>query len=359
MYPGAEAANVFEPSVSGYYQRMTLAVPAAVAAAEPTLPDAAGPLSAAIVDLLTGERPAPDFPVTESDPYGRDLHLALYVCYELHYRGFAGVDPETEWNPQLLALRAQLEHHFIATVRDDVGEIRPDDTATAVMDALSVEPVDGEGLTYFLRDRGTWQHTCEYFAHRSLYHLKEADPHAWAIPRLIGHAKAAFVAVEFDEFGGGRGENVHQQLYADLMDAAGLDPTYLGYLNDVPGDTLAPVNLMSYFGLHRSMRGAAVGHLAATEITSSPGSRRLVDALERLHAPHPCIDFYREHVEADAVHEQVVRHDVIGDLLAREPQLEPSVVFGMRARDVVEDRLANHMMASWAAGRSSLRRLLV
>ena len=25
------------------------------------------------------------------DPYGLDLQLALYVCYELHYRGFAGV----------------------------------------------------------------------------------------------------------------------------------------------------------------------------------------------------------------------------------------------------------------------------
>ena len=41
----------------------------------------------------------------------------------------------------------------------------------------------------------------EYFVHRSLYHLKEGDPHAWAIPRLTGQAKASFVAVEFDEYG--------------------------------------------------------------------------------------------------------------------------------------------------------------
>ena len=111
----------------------------------------------------------------------------------------------------------------------------------------------------------------EYFAHRSLYHLKEGDPHAWAIPRLTGQAKASFVAVEFDEYGGGRGERVHQQLFAELLDAAGLDSSYLGYLNDISADSLAVVNLMSLFGLHRELRGAAVGHFASTEITSSPG----------------------------------------------------------------------------------------
>jgi hypothetical protein len=75
-------------------------------------------------------------------------------------------------------------------------------------------------------------------------------------------------------------------------------------------------------------------------------------------APQPCVAFYAEHVVADAVHEQVVRTGVVGDLLAREPHLETDVVFGIRARDVVEDRLASHLMSCWKAGRSSLRRPL-
>jgi hypothetical protein len=126
----------------------------------------------------------------------------------------------------------------------------------------------------------------------------------------------------------------------------------------VPAEALAAVNLMSLFGLHRGLRGAAVGHFASTEITSPPGSQRLVAALERMGAPRPCIDFYAEHVEADAVHEQVVRTDVVGDLVAREPHLDRDVVFGIRAHAVVEDRLAGHMMSAWAGGRSSLRRPL-
>jgi hypothetical protein len=330
----------------------------------PALPRPVGPLSATILETLRQRRPALharplEVPITEADPYGLDLQLSLYVCYELHYRGFAHVNPRWEWNPALLHVRGRLEESFLSAVRADVGPIDAEATASAEMDTLSVEPVDGQGPSYHLRDTGDWEQMCEYFVHRSLYHLKEGDPHAWAIPRLTGHAKAAFVAVEFDEYGGGRGDRMHQHLYAELMDAAGLDPTYLAYLNAVPGVALASVNLMSMFGLHRELRGAAVGHFASTEITSSPGSRRLVEALERMCAPQPCIAFYREHVEADAVHEQVVRTDVVGDLLAREPGLEHDVVFGIKARDVVEDRLAEHLMSCWTAGRSSLRRPLV
>jgi Iron-containing redox enzyme len=325
---------------------------------EPPLPTAVGPISAHVLDLLSAApTPRDDEPVfvEEADPYGLDVQLALYVCYELHYRGFTGVSGTWEWDPVLLGLRARLERLFLNAVRRDVGELEPDETAADAMAALAVEPVDGTGLSFFLRDEGTWEQMCEYFAHRSLYHLKEGDPHAFAIPRLIGGAKAAFVAVEYDEYGAGRGERVHQQLFADLLEAAELDPTYLGYLDYVPADALSVVNLMSLFGLHRDLRGAAVGHFASTEITSPPGSARIVQALERMGAPQPCIAFYREHVEADAVHEQVVRHDVVANLVAREPALDRDVVFGIRARDVVEDRLADHMMACWKDRTSSLR----
>jgi len=331
------------------------------ATVEPLLPAAHGPLSMAVRRSLT--EPAPRDQLTrigasvrDSDPYGLDLQLALYMCYELHYRGFAGVDPTWEWNPGLLHLRGQLERAFLAGVHRDVGHIEPGHTAEAEMDALSIESVDGAGPSYWLRDSGTWEQMREYFVHRSLYHLKEGDPHAWAIPRLTGQAKASFVAVEFDEYGAGRGARVHQQLFADLLTAAGLDSSYLAYLDMVPAESLAVVNLMSLFGLHRRLRGAAVGHFASTEITSPPGSRRLVEALQRLAAPQECVVFYREHVEADAVHEQVVRVDVVRDLVAREPQLEPDVVFGIRAHAVVEDRLAEAIVAPWKAGQTSLRR---
>ena len=329
---------------------------------EPALPASAGPVSAAVLEHLHCRAPRQlyvpiEAPVTDSHPYGLDLQLALYVCYELHYRGFAGVESRWEWDPGLLQFRGRLEEAFLDAVRADLRDV-PTATAAAEMVRLSVEPADGNGPSYHLRDAGTWDQMREYFVHRSLYHLKEGDPHAWAIPRLTGAAKAAFVAIEFDEFGGGRGDHVHQQLFAELLASAALDPSYLHYIDYVPAEALATVNLMSLFGLHRDMRGATIGHFAATEITSSPGSRRLAEALTRLEAPEACLRFYLEHVEADAVHEQVVRTDVVGNLVATEPHVESDVVFGIRAFELVEDRLATHLMSCWESGRTSLRRTL-
>ena len=327
-----------------------------------TLPEPRGPLSSAVITALAQGIPSerltlPD--IDQTDPYGEDLMLALYVCYELHYRSFAGVDPIWEWEPRLLGLRAAMERIFLAALRSDAGSHGDsvDDVATA-LDALLVEQVPGNGVSHYLWKYAQWWQMREYIVHRSVYHLKEADPHAWVIPRLQGQAKAALVAVEFDEFGSGRGERVHAQLFADLMVAVGLSPDYLHYLDDVPAPAIAIVNMMSMFGLHRRLRGAMVGHFAAAEITTPPSARRITRALERLGAGPVCTLFFTEHVEADAVHEQVLRRDVIGDLLRREPHLAADVVFGIGATGLLEARLADHLLNAWRAGTTSLRRPL-
>jgi hypothetical protein len=49
-----------------------------------------------------------------------DLHLALYLCYELHYRGLAGADADWEWDPALLSFRAQLESAFLDRLVEEV-----------------------------------------------------------------------------------------------------------------------------------------------------------------------------------------------------------------------------------------------
>ncbi|HVV23010.1 MAG TPA: iron-containing redox enzyme family protein [Pseudonocardiaceae bacterium] len=319
------------------------------------LPTARGPLSAAVLDVLREpphEWTPPLAAAGRADPLGDDLHLALHVCYELHYHGFAGVDPEWEWEPTLLRLRRAMEQVFVAALRERVAG---GDEVVAELDALLVEPVPGRGLSHFLRDDAEWWQMREFFVHRSIYHLKEADPHAWVIPRLSGRPKAALVAVEFDEFGGGRAERVHAQLFADLLTAAGLSAERLHYVEQVPACTLATVNMMSLFGLHRRWRAALVGHFAAAEITTGPSARRLADALARLGAPPECRLFYTEHVEADAVHEQVMRRDVVAGLLDQDPELAGDVVFGIQATELLEQRLTDRIQDSWRDGRSSLR----
>ncbi|MCK8679261.1 iron-containing redox enzyme family protein [Streptomyces lichenis] len=326
------------------------------------LPEARGPLSAAVLDVLRAGA-APEVEVAGADPLGDDLQLALYLAYEPHYRALEGVADEREWDPALLGLRRPMERAFLAALRSAVPDPEgPDGGAGAggggvaeALEPLLVEPVDGEGVSHRLMADGDWGRMREYLAHRSLYQLKESDPQAWLIPRLEGQAKASLVAVAFDEFGGGRGERVHARLFAELMEGAGLDSSYGRYLELAPAATLATVNVMSLFGLHRALRGAAAGNFAVLEITSPPGARRMAKALERLGAEERCLRFFTEHIEADAVHEQVMRRDVLGDLLAREPELAADVAFGIRATVWLDDRWAAGVLAAWDEGRSSLR----
>ncbi|MFF5448041.1 iron-containing redox enzyme family protein [Streptomyces sp. NPDC012888] len=327
----------------------------------PPLPAPRGPLSEAVLAALRdpGPEAGPDPAgfvrlAGAADPWGEDLQLALYVLYELHYRGFDGVPDEREWDPLLLALRGRLEARMTSALREELAGVPT--TVDEAFGPLLEEPVDLSGsLSHFLETEGELWQLREYAALRSLYHLKEADPHLWVIPRLTGRAKAAMVAVEYDEFGAGRAERVHARLFAELMVDLGLDPSYGRYLECAPAEVLATVNLMSLFGLHRAMRGRLVGHFAYVETTSSPGSRRLARAMRRCGAGPAAEHFYAEHVEADAVHEQVVRHDVIGGLLADEPALEPDVALGCAATALLEDRLADLLRSRWTAGESALR----
>ncbi|GAA5134304.1 iron-containing redox enzyme family protein [Pseudonocardia adelaidensis] len=319
----------------------------------PPLPEPRGPLSAAVISALRrGTEILP--PVDGADPYGDDLQLALYCLYETHYRGFAGVPDEREWDLGLLTTRVAAERLFLDALRADVPA---SDDVRGEIEALLVEPVEGEGPSWHLaRDGERWQ-VREYVAHRSLYHLKEADPQAWVIARLDGPAKAALVTVEHDEYGAGDPDRMHARLFADMMRALDLDDGYGAYLDAAPAETLAEVNFMSLCGLHRSLRGALVGQFATVELTSSPGSDRMVRAMHRLGLAEADA-FYAEHVEADAVHEQLVRRGVIAPLLAAEPALAPDVVFGIRASGFLADRFGERLLASWARGMPSLRRPL-
>ncbi|MEV1054579.1 iron-containing redox enzyme family protein [Streptomyces sp. NPDC049887] len=319
----------------------------------PALPKPRGVLSEAVIGRLTEGTPPPAATVAAgADPYGDDLQLALYLCYELHYRGFSGVDPDLEWDPALLGVRRALEDRFLTVLRRDATRHGTVDEAVA---GLLVEPVQGTSISHHLWHEGELWQLRELAAQRSLYHLKEADPHAWVLPRLWGRAKAGMAAVEFDEYGGGRADRIHARLYAALMEDLGLDTAYGRYVDSAPAPMLATVNVMSLFGLHRALRGCLVGHFASVEITSSPASRRMAGAMRRTGAGPAAEFFYDEHVEADAVHEQVVRREVIAGLLDEEPSLEADVAFGIDATVHLDERLERHVLAAWREGRTSLR----
>jgi hypothetical protein len=335
------------------------------------LPAPRGPVSEALIAAL-GRSPhdlapsiAAALPEDSGDPEfllrHEDLQLTLFVCYELHYRGWDGVDDRWEWHPDLLRLRAMAEDRFEAALRalagragDTVPEEITAQSVSRTLVAMTEEP-GGPSLSGYLRGRATRAQFREFATHRAIYHLREADPHTFAIPRLGGRSKAALVEIQSDEYGGGRVDRMHQELFRRTMEALGLDTTYGHYVDDVPALTLATNNLMSLFGLHRRRRGSLLGHLAAYEMTSSLPNRAYGNGLRRLGGDAAATRFYDEHVEADAVHEQIAAYDMCGSFCLDEPELTADVIFGARCALALDELWAGAVLADWEAGRSSLR----
>ncbi len=315
------------------------------------LPAARGPVSAGLMRYLRDRTAAaPPVPAAAGGALlgDDDVQFALAVAYELHYRGFDDVDDSREWDVPLLAWRAEVESLFLTALADVVTV--PVGTATPIDLALRalVDADDGPSLSSYLMRRATADQFRDFVVQRSAYQLKEADPHTWAIPRIGGAAKAALVEIQADEYGGGRGaERMHCSLFARTMRALGLDDTYGAYWDDVIPEMFATVNAATMFGLHRRWRGAAVGHLAALEMTSTVPNRRYANGLRRLRLDPAACDFYDEHVEADAVHEQLAAWDLCGSLVAAEPVLRPDVLFGAAGCIELERRFALALLARW------------
>jgi hypothetical protein len=323
------------------------------------LPAPRGPITEGLLDALARGRAAPPPPgpdVTRSVDED-DRQLALALCYDLHFRGLPGVDERREWDPGLIAFRTTLEDVWERELRAEIGPIEPPAHAADVSRAIVAlsEEERPPSLSRYLARRAGLAEFREFVIHRSIYTLREADPHSFAIPRLEGAAKSALLEIQADEYGGGRPERMHSAIFARTMRALGLDDGYGAYLDVVPGVTLATANLVSLFGLHRRLRGAAMGHLALFELTSAVPNRRYGNGLRRLDFGPAVTDYYDEHVEADSIHDMIAAYDLVGSLVADEPWLASDVLFGARALANLEHRLSVHLIDSWRSARSSLR----
>src|SRR3954452_11050110 len=133
----------------------------------PALPNPRGPITDALFASLRrpphsfGALPAPDSARAEAD---EDLQLALYCCYELHYRGFSDVDERWEWAPVLLAARAALEAPFEAALAE-LAPPQPYERDPAEMDIALREIIaadDGPSVARFVETRASEEQLLEF-----------------------------------------------------------------------------------------------------------------------------------------------------------------------------------------------------
>lgn len=290
-----------------------------------------------------------------------DVQLSLFLLYGLHYGAVVENGDLWEWDLGLLAARRRLENAFESQLRaqtpiPELPNATAEDVAAALFELTSDD--SGPSVARFVAKSMTPDQADEFMVLRSIYTLKEADPHSWAIPRLRGRAKAALVEIQADEYGGGRHNRMHAEIFARSMRAMGLDSRYAAYVNFVPALTLASFTMMSMFGIHRRLRGAIVGHLAAFEMTSSIPNGFYARGFRRLGHGDDVTHYFDEHVEADAVHEQIAARDLAGGLAESEPALLSEILFGASAGLLMDRLVGEEMLSAWTEGRSALRKPL-
>ncbi len=310
-----------------------------------------------------------------------DVQLTLWLLYALHLHGLPGVDDRWEWHPELLRGTALLEAAFEARLRALSREVlfsagvaqdaaenadtadrangQPAERLDVGAGVLALTHLDlGPSLSTQIASRADLGQVREFLVLKSIYQLKEADPHTFAIPRLRGQAKAAVVEIQSDEYGNGELPRLHSELFTVAMRAAGLDARPGGYVDWVPASVLAADNAIMMFGLHRRLRGAVVGHLAAIEMTSTVPMRRYAQGMRRVGLTDEVAAYFDEHVLADALHEQVARHEMVMPLVRAEPELRDDVLLGAATAVMLDSLVAHDVLADWEDGASALRRPL-
>ncbi|WP_169316298.1 iron-containing redox enzyme family protein [Mobilicoccus pelagius] len=309
-------------------------------------------MSSAVAERLRGAGAAAWPTVPDAVLDDEDCQLALWMLFELHFRGFDDADTDLEWDPDLIALRGDLEARMEAELRAatrGVVDGAPDSGDLAEDLFAFIGADDAPSVASYLHRHATAEQVREYLRDKSVYALKESDAHSFVLGRLDGPAKAALAEIQYDEYGSGRPESLHSTLYAQTLEAAGLDPTYGAYLHEMPVETLAVNNLHPLLAMRRRLRGASMGQMATFEATSSSPCRRIAAGIERVGLPAEAAVYFHEHVEADAVHEQVALRDVCAGLVQADPSLREDVLFGAAACLHLDGVWARRILARWGA----------
>ncbi len=326
------------------------------------LPLERGPISRHVIERLASTAATADPVATGTGPVVEDpdAQLALWVTYELHYRGFGEVPDDCEWDLGLLELRRTLEQRFEQELRaatasrveqvagaGQPGAGEPGEVSEQLFAMVAAD--DSPSPAAFLQRHASREQHLDFLRERSVQQLKESDPQSFVLPRIDGAAKVALAELQYDEYGAGQPARLHAALYAEALEAAGLDGSYGAYIDEVSALSLASANVMSLFGLNRRLRGAAMGYLAAFEATSSVPSRKIAAGLDRVGLPPTVAAYFHEHVEADAVHEHLAAREICDVLVAEDPTLHDDVLFGAASCLELAARSGAELLARWTS----------
>jgi hypothetical protein len=251
----------------------------------------------------------------DGDPQSlEEAHRALYAIYA-----------DRIWRPtptgqtaEILRFRNILEAGFrgqLDRVRESAGiDLTPppaDHGAWFESLALGPHPLEDGSWGAYLKEEATRDALERIVAQRSLFFLREPDPWIYAVPTIAGVAKAGLIDLLLDEYGWGKLDRMHSSIYANLMDALGLETAIDHYELTTTWQFLATQNHQWMCALDPLLSRRLIGTIYLTEADSPQAMTNYLAAWDRLGIDDPrVIEFYELHVAADENHRDVALSEV-------------------------------------------------
>lgn len=246
-----------------------------------------------------------------------EAHRYLYALYADRVWRPAASERTPEQNDELWLARRTLEagfRRFLDNQRDEAGfDPQPPGDVAKWFERLATDdhPLDSNEWGEHVRERATLDQMKNIVRQRSLFFLREPDPWIHAVPSLTGRAKAGLIDLLLDEYGWGKYERMHSSIYANLMQALGLNSEIDHYEGEASWQFLATLNHQWMCALDPALTRRLIGVVYLTEADSPAAMTNYLAAWERLGIDDENItEFYELHVHADENHRDVALQEV-------------------------------------------------
>jgi hypothetical protein len=266
-----------------------------------------------------------------------DVHDALRRLYDIELSPAHSPEAEHQFDPMLVAVRAELEQSWIAHELKDISppSLRPGEVASVIRKTWSEHASFNHEIFGFMEHHASREQILLYFRCDYALNMRFYDLIALACVAVGEEAKTEVVANLWDEVGRGNPAKSHVRLYQAVLDYIGSTGQRDDHLALLGWEGIAGYNLLMHLALARRQRYRYIGALAITELSDPDQYGKLLRGCVRtgIGTDQPgVLDYYEDHVTIDALHGDGWIENVIEPAVRLRPAYAVEVMEGAIVR---------------------------
>lgn len=266
-----------------------------------------------------------------------DLHATLFILNELHVAPAGTAQALNQFDPNLIALRNELERAWFRTEFAQYSQGMHGLDANSVVDAVRQMWATSEARTHalfdFLEFEATSAQMVAFFQSDAALNTRFFDLLAFALIGSSSSARRELVQNMWDEAGRGDPQKGHVQLFEDLLISVGVKTPPDARHLELGLHGLVGHNLFMSTCTTREHYFKSLGVMAITELMDPTHYEKLVRGCKRLGlADGVELEYYEEHVTIDVIHGDGWLKNVIAPAAASNPDAADDILFGAHLR---------------------------